>query len=83
MSTERLKRNMERIEQRMQPAKGKRKLTVIYDDNPNAAELEREALARARGDNVWIWDFITPRYGPDGSVIPHGTDSDRAAKTAG
>ncbi len=51
MSTERLKRNMERIEQRMQPAKGKRKLTVIYDDDePDADALER--AAHARGEHV-------------------------------
>ena len=59
MSTERLKRNMERIEQRMQPAKGKRKLTVIYDDNPNAADLEREAAAR--GDKIILVMFADPR----------------------
>ena len=56
-----LSRRMARIEQRMQPAKGKRKLTVIYDDNPNAAELEREALAR--GDKVILVMFANPPAG--------------------
>ena len=51
MSLERLKRNMERIEQRMRPMKGKPVFTVIYDDDePDADALER--AAHARGDNV-------------------------------
>ena len=42
-----LSRRMARIEQRMQPA---RKLTVIYDHEPDADTREREALAH--GDKV-------------------------------
>ena len=80
-----LSKRMERLEKQMLPTPPPPRWTTVHyhDGQPSETEAEREALARARGDNVWIWDFITPRHGPDGSVIPHGTDSDRAAKTAG